>query len=244
MSSRGRYYQLSTGSGYSPVVKIEGHRTLRAQTHDALRDELIAGRLKPGSRVNEVQIAAQIGISRGTLREAMRTLEQEGILVSIPHRGTFVRRYTPREAEELQEVRLSLETTAALRVAHGWNPGVKAFLEERLDRLREAYEAHLPFPDRMAADLGFHEAICESSGNDTLLRLWRSLIGNITVLQLSVGDERMTEVQGPADHQAMLDAIASRDDTRIRSVFARVFEDGRRVVVRAVTDDLEAESVA
>ena len=142
-------------------MKIEGHRTLRAQTHDALRDELIAGRLKPGSRVNEVQIAAQIGISRGTLREAMRTLEQEGILVSIPHRGTFVRRYTPREAEELQEVRLSLETTAALRVAHAWSPGVKAFLEERLDRLREAYEAHLPFPDRMAADLGFHEAICE-----------------------------------------------------------------------------------
>jgi DNA-binding GntR family transcriptional regulator len=225
-------------------VKIEGHRTLRAQTHDALRDELIAGRLKPGSRVNEVQIAAQIGISRGTLREAMRTLEQEGILVSIPHRGTFVRRYTPREAEELQEVRLSLETTAALRVAHAWSPGVKAFLEERLDRLREAYEAHLPFPDRMAADLGFHEAICESSGNETLLRLWRSLIGNITVLQLSVGDERMTEVQGPDDHRAMLDAIASRDDSRIRSVFARVFEDGRRVVVRAVTDDLEAESVA
>lgn len=225
-------------------MKIEGRLTLREQTHQALRNELIAGRLTPGQRVNEVQIAAQIGISRGTLREAMRRLEQEGILVSIPHRGTFVRRYTPREAEELQEVRLSLETTAALRVAHTLSPPVKTFLEERLQTLREAYEAPLPFPDRMAADLGFHEAICESSGNHTLLALWRSLIGNITVLQLSVGDERMTALQRPHDHQAMLDAISSRDDTRIRSVFARVFDDGRRVVVQAVTDDVEDESVA
>ena len=225
-------------------VKIEGRQTLRAQTHQVLRDELLGGRLKPGQRVNEVQIAAEIGISRGTLREAMRTLEQEGIFVSIPHRGTFVRRYTPREAEELQEVRLSLETTAALRVAHSWSPPVKAHLEACLRRLREAYEAPLPFPDRLAADLAFHEAVCESSGNRTLLELWRSLIGNITVLQLSVGDERMTPLQGPSDHQDMFDAISSRDDARIRSVYARVFEDGRRVVVQAVADDNAAESVA
>lgn len=225
-------------------MQIEGRPTLRAQTHQALRDELLAGRLKPGQRLNEVQIAAQIGISRGTLREAMRTLEQEGIFVSIPHRGTFVRRYTPREAEELQEVRLSLETTAALRVAHSWSQPVKAYLEARLQRLREAYEAPLPFPDRLAADLGFHEAICASSGNRTLLDLWRSLIGNITVLQLSVGEERMAQIQDPHDHQSLFDAINSRDDATIRVVFARVFDDGRRVVVQAVTEDNAAESVA
>ena len=129
-------------------------------------------------------------------------------------------------------------------MAHSWSPPVKAFLEERLQALREAYEAPLPFPDRMAADLGFHEAICESSGNHTLLQLWRSLIGNITVLQLSVGEERMARLQGPHDHQAMLDAIGSRDDARIRTVFARVFDEGRRVVVQAVADDAAAESVA
>jgi DNA-binding GntR family transcriptional regulator len=219
-------------------VKREGDQmTLRARAHDILRAELLAGRLTPGQRVNEVQVAAEIGISRGTLREAIRKLEQEGMFVSIPHRGTFVRKFTPQEAEELQEVRLSLETTAALRVARAWSPPVKAYLEERLRQLREAYEAPVAFPDRVTADLAFHEAICESSGNRALLELWRSLMGNITVLQLDVGEERMTPLQAPRDHQALLDSIRSRDDTKIRAVFSRVFDDGRRVVASAVEED-------
>jgi DNA-binding GntR family transcriptional regulator len=222
-------------------MRIE-RQTLRLQAHQILRDELLSGRLKPGQRINEVQIASEIGISRGTLREAMRTLEQEGLVVSVPNRGTFVRRFTPHEAEELQEVRLSLETTAALRVARSWSAPVRSFLEDRLRRLREAYEGQLPFRDRVAADLAFHEAICESSGNRTLLALWRSLIGNITVLQLNVGPERMTPLQAPEHHRLLLDAIASRDDARIRSVFAHVFDDGRRVVADAVAEDAQAAS--
>lgn len=218
-------------------MKLEGQRTLRARAHDILRAELLAGRLTPGQRVNEVQVAAEIGISRGTLREAIRKLEQEGMFVSIPHRGTFVRKFTPQEAEELQEVRLSLETTAALRVARSWSPPVKAYLEERLQSLRAAYEEPLPFPDRVAADLAFHEAICESSGNRALLELWRSLMGNIIVLQLNVGEARMTPLQAPRDHEALLDSIRSRDDAKIRSAFARVFDDGRRVVASAVEED-------
>jgi DNA-binding GntR family transcriptional regulator len=218
-------------------VTGDDQRTLRGRTHDILRSKLLAGGLTPGQRVNEVQVAAEIGVSRGTLREAIRRLEQEGMFISIPHRGTFVRKFTPREAEELQEVRLSLETTAALRVARSWSPPVESYLQERLQSLRAAYETPLPFPDRVAVDLAFHEAICEASGNRTLLDLWRSLMGNISMLQVSVGEARMTPLQAPADHEALLESIRSRDDPRIRSVFARVFDDGRRIVASAVEED-------
>ena len=95
----------------------------------------------------------------------------------------------------------------------------------------------MPFPDRVTADLAFHEAICESSGNRALLELWRSLMGNITVLQLEVGEKRMTPLQAPRDHEALLDSIRSRDDAKIRAVFSRVFDDGRRVVASAVEED-------
>jgi DNA-binding GntR family transcriptional regulator len=218
-------------------MKIEAsRRTLRTQVHAILRNELLTGRFAPGERVNEVQVAAEIGISRGTLREAMRNLEQEGLFVSIPHRGTFVRRFTVQEADELQEVRAALEMTAAIRVAQHWNSPVREHLQERLNGLRSAYEAPLPFPERVKADLAFHEAICELSGNETLLDLWRSLIGNITVMVLNVGPERMTALQDPAEHQRLFDAIASRDEGRIREVFADVFEDGRREVAAAVAE--------
>jgi DNA-binding GntR family transcriptional regulator len=215
-------------------MKLEGQRTLRGQAHEILRAQLLAGGLKPGQRVNEVQAAAELGISRGTLREAIRRLEQEGLFIYVPYRGTFVRRFTPREAEELQEVRLSLETTAALRVARVWSPPIESFLQERLDNLRAASEAPSPFADRVAADVAFHEGICEASGNSALLHLWRSLMGNITLLQANVGEERMTPLQGSGDHEALLASIRSRDDAKIRSTFARVFDEGRRVVADAV----------
>jgi DNA-binding GntR family transcriptional regulator len=218
-------------------MKLEGQRTLRGRAHEILRAQLLAGGLIPGQRVNEVQVAAELGVSRGTLREAIRRLEQEGMFISIPHRGTFVRRFTPREAEELQEVRLSLETTAALRVARFWSPPIESFLEERLEALRVASETNVPFAERVAVDLAFHEAICEASGNHALLNLWRSLMGNITLLQVNVGEERMTPLQRPGDHEALLESIRSRDDAKIRSAFVRVFEEGRRVVAEAVEQD-------
>jgi DNA-binding GntR family transcriptional regulator len=208
-------------------------RTLRAQALSILRDELISGRLRPGDRVNEVQIATEMGISRGTLREAIRNLEQEGLLVSIPHRGTSVRRLTVAEAAELQEVRLSLEVTAAIRVSRAWTPAVEAILEDRLDVLAHAYTTPLPFPERLRADLGFHGAICESCGNRTLLDVWRSLVGHVTVMVLHVGPARMTQLQDPDAHRPLLEAIASANERTIRRVFTRHFDEGQRVVAAA-----------
>ncbi len=216
------------------MMKIDAStRTLRAQALSIIRDELISGRLQPGHKVNEAQMARGIGISRGTLREALRNLEQEGMLVSVPHRGTFVRRFTSQEAAELQEVRLSLEVTAACRVAANWSVETESVLEDRLHALSRAYFAPLPFPDRLRADLRFHEAICESCGNRTLLEVWRSLIGNITVMVLNVGAERMTQLQDPSLHQPLIDAISSGDETRIREIFALHFEAGQQVVASA-----------
>ncbi len=208
-------------------------RTLRAQALSILRDQLISGRLGPGDRLNEVQIATEMGISRGTLREAIRNLEQEGLVVSVPHRGTFVRRLTVAEAGELQEVRLSLEVTAAIRVSHDWSPAVEAVLEERLAILAHAYGTPLPFPERLRADLGFHGGICESCGNRTLLEVWRSLVGHVTVMVLHVGPARMTQLQDPDAHRPLLEAIASANERTIRRVFTRHFQEGQRVVSAA-----------
>lgn len=214
----------------------DSRRTLRAQAHSILRDQLISGRLEPGQKINEAQIAGDMGISRGTLREAIRNLEQEGLLVSVPHKGTYVRRFTAVEAAELQEVRLSLEVTAAHRLAGIWTTTVEAYLEERLAVLSHAFHAPLPFPERVRADLGLHEAICESCGNGTLLDMWRSLIGNLTVMVLNVGPARMTQLQDPEAHRPLLDAIAAGDAQLIRSVFSQHFADGQRVVAAAFHD--------
>jgi DNA-binding GntR family transcriptional regulator len=226
------------------TIQIESaQRTLRGQAYDILKRQLLSGELRPGERVNEVVMAARLGISRGPLREAIRNLEQEGLLIAAPHRGTFVRRLTEAEAAELQEVRLALETAAACRLAQRWTPATRALLEERLDRLRGLHLDNSTLAERMSADLGFHEAICEASGNETLLETWRSLIGRITMMVLNVGESRMSQLQDADAHVPLLEAIASGDEKIIRETYARVFDSGTKVVVEAVAhrDDETAE---
>src|SRR3954447_27048558 len=224
-------------------MQIEsGSRTLRGQAYDILKRQLLSGELRPGERVNEVVMAARLGISRGPLREAIRNLEQEGLLIAAPHRGTFVRQLTEEEAAELQEVRLALETAAACRLAQHWTPATKAALEERLDRLRGLHLDNSTLAERMSADLAFHEAICEASGNETLLDTWRSLIGRITIMVLNVGPQRMSQLQDADSHRPLVDAIASGDEGNIRETYARVFDSGTRVVLEAVSHS-EGESL-
>jgi DNA-binding GntR family transcriptional regulator len=217
-----------------------GQRTLRGQVQALLRNDLLSGRFEPGERINEVQIANEIGVSRGTLREAMRAFEQEGILVTLPHRGTFLRAFTAREAQELQDVRAVLETEAAVRVSEHWNEPTRSFIEGRLQQLRDAWDQRRPFADRVAADVAFHESILEASGNQMLLELWRSLIGNITVLVLTIGPERWSPHQNPEEHVWLLESIASGDEGQIRAVFGDVFASGRR----AVTEEIRERGLA
>ena len=210
-------------------------RTLRGQAYDILKRQLLSGEMRPGERVNEVVMAARLGISRGPLREAIRNLEQEGLLIAAPHRGTFVRQLNQVEAAELQEVRLALETAAACRLAQRWTPEAKALLEDRLENLRGMHLDHSTLAERMSADLAFHEAICEASGNETLLETWRSLIGRITIMVLNVGPQRMSQLQDADSHLPLVEAIASGDEAIIRETYARVFDSGTRVVLEAVS---------
>lgn len=132
--------------------------TLRLHAHSMRRDEIVSGRLRPGDKVNEVRISAPMDVSRGTVREAMRVLEQEGLLCSLPHRGTYVRRIDAREARELQEVRLALEITAAVHDALIWSAKIERFLAGRHRRLERTYRQG-SFLERVRADLSFHEVI-------------------------------------------------------------------------------------
>jgi DNA-binding GntR family transcriptional regulator len=213
----------------------DASRTLRGQALVILREQILSGAIAPGQRINEVQLAAEIGVSRGTLREAIRTLEQDGLLVSVPHKGSHLRRFTAREADELQEVRLSLEVTAAMRVARNWNPAVEAELLAHLEDLRVAVDDGRPFADRLAADLALHESICECSGNQALLSVWRSLIGHISVMVLNVGETAMAPLQDAQAHRPLIDAIAFGDEDRIRATFREHFAAGQRVVSAAIS---------
>ena len=91
------------------------HKTLHERVYEALLGLIGAGALAPGDQLDEQALAARLGVSRTPLRAAIARLAQEGLVVTLPYRGSFVRRFTVEEIDGLYEVRAALEGLAARR---------------------------------------------------------------------------------------------------------------------------------
>lgn len=215
---------------------------------DAIREAIIAGALGPGSRVNESEIAARYGISRSPVREALRLLQQEGLVAMEPRRGAFVKRLTPQEIVDVYDVKSMLEGHAT-RLATG------RMREEHLERLAALVarmEQELAGGDMAAyveSTREFHEMIVRGCGNATLTAIYQGLERKIHWLRtLSLSRPGRVEVS-LADHRAILAAMRRRDAAEAERIarahieqnavelpawLERLAGDARRLVVERV----------
>src|SRR4051812_10615382 len=142
-----------------------------------LREAIIDGRLAPGEAVVEAQLSRQLGVSRAPLREALSSLENEGLIVSVPWRGAFVAPLTERGVTELQAFRRLLEVFAAEQVLEQGTVDI-ASLDELVSEMERCAETG-DLDCMNEADVRFHTRIVELSGNDLLLDVWRSYVAPI-----------------------------------------------------------------
>lgn len=132
---------------------------------------IVEGRLAPGTRVYEADIARRMGVSRAPVREAARRLERQGVLVARPRHGFAVRTISVQEIDDLFEVRISLELTSIELACRKAGDAGLARLKKLVDTMvRKA--PTLAQHDRIAIDLEFHTLICELSGNAQLHRMF------------------------------------------------------------------------
>lgn len=193
-------------------------RTLRQRCTTYVRDLIITGRMKPGDHLVETKLSDDLGVSRGTLRESLRPLEMEGLLVSDGRGHMHVRVITADEIREVFGVRTALESYAAsLLAARDDREQITDELRRSLDPLRDE---DLDFGAQIAADLGFHELMCRLTGNSTLVRSWQQLIGQIEMMIIATGPAIASSRMRYDGHIAIVDAIASGDPDRVRDVVA------------------------
>ncbi|KUN62670.1 GntR family transcriptional regulator [Streptomyces griseorubiginosus] len=187
-------------------------KTLREQALVALRTAITTGQYGPGDHLGEVEIAEHLSVSRGTVREALRHLQQEG-LVTAGARGMLrVSRLTPTEVRELFEVREALEGLAVAQIiASSRRQEAAEALRAALDRLRDAFTSGADLAATVEADLGFHQLLCELSGNSVLLRTWRQLEGPMRVVIMSAAGDRRDAAMSAPSHAPIADAIARGD---------------------------------
>ena len=186
--------------------------TLRERSLAALRTAITSGRYRPGDHLGEVELATHLGVSRGTVREALRHLQQER-LVTAGNRGMLrVNQLSSTEVRELFKVRAALEGLAVTEII---NSGRR---EEAARTLRDALAdlGRGDFAERVEADLGFHLLLCRLAGNSMLVEAWRALEGRIRVAIMN-GDAEGSPVMMAGDrHAPILEAIESGELGRRR----------------------------
>ena len=183
--------------------------TLRERALEALRSAITSGQYQPGDHLGEVELASHLGVSRGTVREALRHLQQEG-LVTVGNRSMLrVNSLTPVEVRELFRVRAALEGLAVAEITASSERGTA------VTRLREALaqlaDAGGDFASRVEADLRFHLLLCQLAGNSMLVDAWRYLEGRIRVAIMNGGPDNAPPMMSRDRHSPIIDAIEKGD---------------------------------
>lgn len=186
--------------------------TLRVSALNAIRDNILNGVLKPGQPLVQAEIAAQMNVSRAPVREALRQLEEEGLVESIPYRGTFVSRVSRRDILELYSLRGTLEAMAVRLAIQRSGERDLADLEAIVARMAEAADA-ADYPALDAADIDFHTRICVLSRHRHLIRNWEinsQLIRRILSFRNKLNPPHVVVER----HRPIMAAIQMRDTTR------------------------------
>lgn len=155
-------------------LNMNAYLPLRDVVFNTLREAILKGDLKPGERLMELQLAAQLGVSRTPIREAIRMLEQEGLAVTMPRKGAEVAKMTLKGMEDVLEIRAALDELASQLAC-------ERITEEQLGRLEERkkeFERSLKTGVVKAiaeADVNFHDVIYEATGNPKLVIMLNNL---------------------------------------------------------------------
>lgn len=173
-----------------------------------LRHEIVHGTLPPGTRLVEMELAARLGIGRGTVRAALSALEAEDLVVKQPYTGWAVQEISGQELWETYTLRSALEGLAARLVAGSLTAEVRSTLDKALQRLREAEESGVG-GERVDADLDFHRTLVNLAGHRGLSRQYFGLSNKFEWLY------RWSETHWPCRinlvswHQPIIDAVLS-----------------------------------
>lgn len=201
------------------LVPVETDRepvSLAEQAYRELRDRLIMLDIRPGDPINDGQLATELGVGRTPVREALKRLETDHLVISYPRRGTFATIVDITELADVSELRQLLEPLAARKAARNAGPALRAELNSvarTIEKLAHATEK----PEKKALmryDLTVHRLIYKAAGNrhleDSLIR-YDNLATRIWCLVL----DKVPQVTGHiTEHVQLLDAVVAGDEDR------------------------------
>lgn len=210
----------TTNKGHGFFTKIGGDISImrvdrivapvRQQTVRNIRNAIVKGRFRPGERLVERELCELTGVSRTSIREALRQLETEGFVTPIPNRGPCVAIVTPEEAKDLYEIRQVLEALAYRLFAERATPSQINGLRHALARLEKAYNEGTP-QDMVEGSDDFYDVVLKGCGNKSIYSMLRPLHARITLLRKTSLSKPGRPSQSIKEVKRILEAIERHD---------------------------------
>jgi DNA-binding GntR family transcriptional regulator len=197
---------------------IPRSKSLHEQTYQALRANILSGQLAPGDRLIETQLAQQLQVSRTPIREAMRQLQREGLIVGDSNEGLRVTSITAADAIHLYDCRIGLEQmSVAAACEHITAAQLQALestilqAEKLIQRSASDLSNALVNAQLLDLDFQFHHTIAESAGNKWLVSLLDQVFDKMTLLRLQTTRQNPKVLELRVEHRQIFEAIAQRD---------------------------------
>lgn len=198
-------------------MKIVRPKSLKELVVDEVRARIVDGRMTLGEALSENALAAQLGISKTPVREALLQLQSEGLVEVVPQRGTFVFRLDPQQVVQISELREALETAAAAwAIKRNYAP-----LVERMTAICAEMEKAQKRGDTVRyheLDGRYHQTMIELAGNPYLVDAYDQIGARIQALRSRLSLDAMLNSRSLADHRRMLELIREKKVRPLQSL--------------------------
>lgn len=214
-------------------INLNNYKSLSEVIFNTLREAIIVGELKPGERLMEVQLSEKMGVSRTPIREAIRKLELEGLVKTLPRKGVYVAELSPEDIEDVLEVRAALDGLAAFlaadRIAAEEIKNLKSVLKQFEQNVEKNSTSGI-----VKKDVEFHDIIYRASGNSRLIQILNNLKEQILRFRVIYIKDYSTHEGLVKEHAQIVRAIEERDRLKAQVLAENHIKYQRDVMMKAV----------
>lgn len=220
-------------------LNLDEYKPLRDVVFENLREAILEGRLSPGQRLMEVQLAEQLGVSRTPVREAIRKLELEGLVVMLPRKGAYVANMSLKDIIDVLEIRASLEgLSASLAAERIHEDDIK-----KLEKIAKEFKEHATDGDvegLLKMDVEFHECIFKATNNKRLHQLINSLWEQVYRFRVTYISDYDSSVNIIKEHELILDAIKKGDSELAKKYATEHIEKAEQFMIERAMGNKES----
>ena len=204
---------------------------LREVVFLTLRKAILKGELQPGERLMEIALANRLGVSRTPVREAIRMLEHEGLVVMKPRRGAQVAKITEQELNDVLEVRKSLEMLAASKACERMTEKDMKAMRDAAEEFRKlALDPQCDLTALTEADVAFHDTIYSGTGNRRLIQILANLREQMYRFRFEYLKDASIRESLISEHEEIMKAVAGRDSALAADLIGEHIDNQKKVI--------------